>query len=239
MPLEWITCKVEKIINETPTVKRFWLAFEHSFQFTAGQFITFDLPISEKKNKRMKSYSIASAPDGGNIIELVIVVVPEGEGGSLFLFNEVEVGSVLTVRGPIGLFVLPEVLPNSIYLIATGTGIAPFRSFILDLKNKGILYTSIHLLFGTRTEADLLYYNEMKELSATLINFHYTPVLSRADAHWQGERGYVHTAYERLCAAQPDAIFYLCGWKNMIDEARQRIANLGYSKEAVHFEIYG
>jgi ferredoxin-NADP reductase len=37
----------------------------------------------------------------------------------------------------------------------------------------------------------------------------------------------------------PPANFYLCGWKNMIDEARQRIQEMGYDKKAIHLELYG
>ncbi|RYY68294.1 MAG: oxidoreductase, partial [Chitinophagaceae bacterium] len=35
------------------------------------------------------------------------------------------------------------------------------------------------------------------------------------------------------------ANFYLCGWKNMIDEAKQRIQALGYDRKAIHQELYG
>jgi ferredoxin-NADP reductase len=35
------------------------------------------------------------------------------------------------------------------------------------------------------------------------------------------------------------AYFYLCGWRNMIDEAKQRILDLGYDKKSIHLELYG
>ena len=37
----------------------------------------------------------------------------------------------------------------------------------------------------------------------------------------------------------PPANFYLCGWKAMIDEAKQRIQGLGYDRKAIHQELYG
>jgi ferredoxin-NADP reductase len=37
----------------------------------------------------------------------------------------------------------------------------------------------------------------------------------------------------------PPASFYICGWKNMIDEAKQRIQALGYDRKAIHQELYG
>jgi CDP-4-dehydro-6-deoxyglucose reductase len=51
--------------------------------------------------------------------------------------------------------------------------------------------------------------------------------------------GYVHAIYEELCGGHPPANFFLCGWKNMIDEARQRIQALGYERKSIHQELYG
>ena len=66
----WRTGKVIKIEDATASTRRFWIEIPEltSFDFKPGQFITLDLPIHEKKNKRWRSYSIASAPDGTNIV---------------------------------------------------------------------------------------------------------------------------------------------------------------------------
>jgi ferredoxin-NADP reductase len=85
----WRNCTIIKIENETATTRRFWIEVEgiDDFNFTSGQFITLDLPIHEQKNKRWRSYSIASAPNGTNIIELIIVLL-EGGAGTTYLFQE-------------------------------------------------------------------------------------------------------------------------------------------------------
>ena len=71
----WQTGKIIKIENETPNTRRFWIEMSSltSFDFKPGQFVTIDLPIHEKPNKRWRSYSISSWPDGTNVLELVIV----------------------------------------------------------------------------------------------------------------------------------------------------------------------
>jgi len=86
----WQDAVVTKIVQETPTTKRFFFALTSGqvFDFTPGQFVTFDLPIHEQKNKRWRSYSIASAPSNNNEFELVIVLL-EGGLGTTYLFNEV------------------------------------------------------------------------------------------------------------------------------------------------------
>lgn len=235
----WRRGKVINIIQETYNTRRFVIQIPEleKFDFIPGQFITFDLPIAEKPNKRVRSYSIASWPDGTNIFELVIVLL-EGGLGTTYLFNKVEVGSELTLRGAQGVFTLDDDdLRKDIIMICTGTGIAPFRSMTHHIKNHNIPHQNIYLIYGTRKQIDLLYYEEMKMLDKEMENFHYIPTLSREQ--WEGRSGYVHPIYEELCANKQPVSFLLCGWKNMLDEAKQRILAMGYDRKSIHQESYG
>ena len=235
----WRTGKVINIIQETYNTRRFVIQVPEldKFDFTPGQFITFDLPIADKPNKRVRSYSIASWPDGTNIFELVIVLL-EGGLGTTYLFNKVDVGSELTLRGPQGVFTLDDDdLSKDIIMICTGTGIAPFRSMANHIKIHNIPHKNMYLIYGTRKQVDLLYYPEMKKLDQEMENFHYIPTLSREQ--WDGRSGYVHPIYEEICADKQPVSFLLCGWKNMLDEAKQRIVALGYDRKSIHQESYG
>ncbi|WP_295128964.1 FAD-binding oxidoreductase [uncultured Chitinophaga sp.] len=238
---QWYNGVVTRIINETDNTRRFWISIPEmrTFDFKPGQFVTLDLPIHEKKNKRWRSYSIASHPNGTNEIELVIVLL-EGGAGTTYLFNEVREGSELVVSKPQGAFTLPDPMEKDIFLVCTGTGIAPFRSMIHHLHLHQIAHPPIYLIFGTRFEKDLLYAQEMKCLMAEHPNFRYLPTLSRDEnPDWWGERGYVHAVYEQLLADKRPANFFLCGWKVMIDEAKQRILAMGYDRKDIHLELYG
>lgn len=241
----WRKGVVTRIENETPTTKRYFIEVPEldRFDFVPGQFVTLDLPIHEKVNKRWRSYSIASWPDGTNVFELLIVLLDQG-AGTTYLFNEVTEGSELTFRGPQGVFTLPDPIEKDLYFISTGTGIAPFRSMSHHLLRNKIPHKNIYLIFGTRTKEDLLYFDEMSRLQQEVENFHYIPTLSRED--WEGCCGYVHAVYENLVhqkmngsGSLPPSHFYLCGWKNMIDEARQRITKMGFDKKSIHLELYG
>jgi CDP-4-dehydro-6-deoxyglucose reductase len=235
----WRTAVVTRIEEEATDTRRFWFRVPEldRFDFIPGQFVTFDLPIHEKQNKRWRSYSIASAPDGTNEFELVIVLNPEGLGTN-YMWKEFGIGTEVLFRGPQGVFTLnKETEKQDLFLICTGTGIAPFRSMVQDAISHGTPYQHIYLIFGTRTKASLLYHEELSKVSADHPNIQYIPVLSRED--WEGEKGYVHQVYERLAAAGQPADFFLCGWKNMIDEAKRRIQELGYDRKSIHQEIYG
>ena len=241
----WRKGIITRIENETYNTRRFWISIPEleRFDFIPGQFVTIDLPIHEKPNKRWRSYSIASWPDGTNVFELLIVLL-DGGMGTTYLFNEVKEGSELTLRGPQGVFVLPENIDQDLYFICTGTGIAPFRSMVHYIQLHNVPHKDIYLLFGTRKKEDLLYLEEFRELEKQVPGFHYLPTLSREK--WDGCCGYVHAIYENLVHEKmngqeqpPPAKFYLCGWKNMVDEAKVRIQKLGYDRKAIHQELYG
>jgi glycine betaine catabolism B len=240
----WRKGIITRIENETPNTRRFWIQIPEvaSYDFEPGQFVTIDLPIHEKPNKRWRSYSIASWPDGTNVIELLIVLLEGGKGTS-YLFQEGKVGLELILRGPQGVFTLPKPIDKDLYFICTGTGIAPFRSMIHYIQEHKIPHKDIYLIFGTRKRDDLLYMDEMKRLEMEIEGFHYIPTLSRDQ--WEGCCGYVHSVYENLVNEKrtdhsvKEAGFYLCGWKNMVDEAKLRIQNLGYDKKSIHLELYG
>ena len=251
----WQTGKIIRIENETESTRRFWIQLPEmeKFDFKPGQFVTLDLPIHEKPSKRWRSYSIASWPDGTNVFELVIVLLEDG-AGTQYLFNDITVGSEITLRGPQGVFVLPEPIEKDLFFICTGTGIAPFRAMAHHIFNHNIPHGDIYLIFGCRKLSDCLYRTELEELETKMSSFHYLPTFSReiSDSINRLTRtGYVHTVYEEICrnnirisiaeetSTLKPASFYLCGWKNMIDEAKQRIQALGYDRKSIHQELYG
>lgn len=242
MALEiWNRAVVTGISDMTENTKRFFFEVPELevFHFIPGQFITVDLPIHQKKNHRWRSYSIASAPDGTNQFELVIVHAPYGLGTN-YLWKELRIGSSVQFKGPAGIFTLPKEMNTDICMIATGTGVAPFRSMLLDLAAHPKEHKNIYLLYGSRYAKDVLYRNEFESLQTKIPGFKYLLALSReTDQAYTGHRGYVHPVYENLFADKRPVHFYLCGWRNMVDEAKKRITAMGYDSKSVHVEIYG
>ena len=157
------------------------------------------------------------------------------------MFNHVEVGTEVSLRGPQGVFTLPETIDKDLFFICTGTGIAPFRSMVNHIRLHDIGHKNIYLIFGCRKLCDSLYGEEMKNLSETLQDFHYIPTYSREDLENEAiKHGYVHAIYQDILNGQiREARFYLCGWKNMIDDAKHNILTMGYDKKSIHLELYG
>lgn len=236
MPTKWYQARVTNIIQESLTVRRFFLDMGEAFDFIPGQFITMDLPTGKKRLDRWKSYSIASTPSG-NLIELCIVLVPDGKGTN-YLFNEISVGSILKCKGPGGNFVRPRQTPKELICICTGTGIAPFRSMIQSWITNEIPSYPVHLIFGTRTVEDILYHEELKLLASEHLWLSYSVALSREE--YEGHQGYVHDIYTtQYKDASNDRLFMICGWQAMVDEAVQNLKDLGYPAENIIYELYG
>ncbi len=247
---KWQTAVVTRIIDEAPNTRRFFFEVPEldNFVFEPGQFVTLDLPISEVKNKRWRSYSISSSPAGNNTFELLIVLNREGSG-TTWMWANVEVGMEMIFRGPLGKFTIPKELDKDLFLICTGTGIAPFRSMVNHIEQHKIPHKHIYLIFGTRRFGDELYAAEMRNLEKTLPNFLYLPTYSREPPNSEYLTGYVHEIYSDILlkkqadADEPDflppATIMLCGWQNMIDEARRRLTDMGYTRADLHYELYG
>lgn len=237
MAYQFQDATVVQIIDENDIVKRYFIKVpdEIPFSYKAGQFIMLDLPIESKYTNR--SYSIASAPRTDNIFELCIVLNPPG-AGTPYLWENIKVGSTVKISKVLGKFLLPEEITTDICFICTGTGIAPLRSQLLHIINQKIPHKNLYMVFGNRWEKDILYREEMENLQREHPEFQFHPVLSRADENWNGDRGYVHGIYEQLFSDKRDAHFFICGWAEMLKEARNRLESMGYDKKQIHFESY-
>ena len=237
----WHEATVFRTQNLSQDTRRFWLevpGLEH-FDFRPGQFVTLDLPIHEKRLKRWRSYSIASEPDGTNVLELCVVRL-EGGSGSGYLFDEVRRGSTLRFKGPEGAFVLPPALDRPLVFICTGTGVAPFRSMLRHIQREELPHGPLHLIFGTRYSEGILFCEEFEKMERSLEGFRYSVALSRETVGGPHQKGYVHGIYEaeyRDLSAAP--LFYLCGWQQMVDEAKQRLLAMGVPERDIVVELYG
>lgn len=237
MAYSYYKSTVYKIVQETDLVRRFFFKVpdEIEFNFKAGQFIMLNLPIESKFTNR--SYSIASAPNNENTFELAIVLNPTGLG-TPYLWENVEVGSEIETSKTLGKFIITEPIENDIALICTGTGIAPLRSMVHHILENQISHKKIYMIFGNRFEKDIIYRKEMEEMEHIHPSFEFIPVLSRDNEGWKGKNGYVHAVYEEIFKDKRPATFYMCGWRDMLVDARARLEKMGYDKKQIRFESY-
>jgi len=206
------------------------------FQFTPGQFVSV---VAEKPDGRelTRAYSIASPPRGDNTFDLCLNRVQDGFMSNLLC--DLAEGAEVRWHGPHGLFTLRQPPLDSIF-IATGTGLAPFRSMLPWLfadaeRHRG---HEFWLFYGTR-HADTIYYaDEFSRLERENPNFHYLVTLSRPGEGWGGLRGYVQDHVRHLAAEPRDMRAYICGLNAMVSANRELLKALAWDRKAIIFERY-
>jgi ferredoxin-NADP reductase len=202
------------------------------YDFLAGQWVKLYLP-----GDLARDYSLAAPPSPARPDRLeVIVTRVEGGPGSGAL-HALAPGAQVDSLGPSGLFVREaHHVPVPALYVGTGTGLAPLRAMLLEelARPSDVPQT---LLFGVRTETDVLFDAEMRALAARHPRFRFEPTLSRGGASWTGRRGWVQTHLREL--ATPGAHVYVCGLGKMIDDVRRVVRQeLGFDRRLVHSERY-
>lgn len=204
---------------------RMQLPANQRFQYHAGQYVEFILPGGARR-----SYSMANAPSrvgSPPAIELHIRHMP----GGLFtdtVFGTLKEKDILRIEGPFGSFFLRESTQPMI-LLASGTGFAPIKALIEQLRDAGIDRPAA-LYWGCRSRADLYLHAWAEQAAAEMPQLRYVPVLSEPQPEdaWTGRTGLVHQA---VMADWPDLSghqVYACGAPAMVDAAqRDFIARCG------------
>tara|TARA_R110000868_G_scaffold10639_4_gene51627 strand:- start:26351 stop:27088 length:738 start_codon:yes stop_codon:yes gene_type:complete len=225
----------------TPSVMH--LAFTRpdgeTLAYIPGQFITFMFENDEGKLVR-RSYSLANIP--GQTDELEIAVSPVEGGFATDKFFNAQPGDVMPCSGPFGRLVLKDEDVSHIILVATGTGVSPYRSMLPSIaerlqQNSQLKFT---VLLGVQYAADLLYADDFIAFAEQHDRFEFRAYLSREEnliAPHQF-KGYVQSAYEGLNLDPDTDVFYLCGNPNMIDDSFAMLQDMGFGSRSVRREKY-
>lgn len=200
------------------------------FTFVPGQFVSLFHRLNGTVYTR--AYSVASPPDGRRF-ELCLNLVPGG-AFSTYLFS-LNPGAHVEITPPLGYFTLRR-RDRDALMIATGTGIAPFRSILRNSLHE--ITGHVTLLFGTRYEAGILYREEWATLQRRYGNFQFRPTLTRASEGWDGLTGRVQSHLDGLLGVRTDTDVYLCGLKEMVDDVRRLLKAKGFDRKQIIYEKY-
>jgi ferredoxin-NADP reductase len=206
------------------------------FGFVPGQWLSVktNTPDGEEMTR---AYSIASPPSENGHVALCLNRVEDGYMSNYLCgLGQVD---VVTFQGPFGDFILRPPLRDTVF-IATGTGVAPFRSMLHWLLAESDRHqgNQFWLLFGARHQQDIYYREEFEQLGAQHANFHFLPTLSRAEADWNGLRGYVQQHLGEVVGMRTDMHAYICGLDKMVKANRQLLKSLGWDRTSIRYEKY-
>ncbi len=189
----------------------------NGLDFEPGQYLLVSKPGLDEK----REYSIYSSADAG-FLELLIKDVDGGDvSGAL---HRSQIGEELDVEGPLGTFTIPQEKRDAKFvLIATGTGIAPFHSFVTSYP--GLDYKILH---GVRETAQLYGKKSFDP------NRHVECLTGSINGHFNGRV----TDYIRENEIDLNSYFYLCGSSDMIYESFEILQSKGVSRDHLFTEIY-
>jgi ferredoxin-NADP reductase len=158
----WQTCAIAEIIQQTPSIKSYFLRLSEPIAHIAGQHVDVRLTAPDGY-VAVRSYSIASSPSASNVIELAIERLPDGEV-SPFFHDIAAVGDEIELRGPLGgHFLWPERVTAPILLIGAGSGVVPLMAMIRQRRALAQTVPTA-LLLSSRTQRDVLFADELLSL---------------------------------------------------------------------------
>ncbi len=242
----------------TPNLFSFTVSRPDSFKFTAGQFVRLGVNPSQLKYYQQteagdetadtalnedvfRAYSIVSSPFD-EVIEFFSIVIPDGAFTSQL--QHLQVGDELLLNTmPFGFLTLARYqkpLPKDLWLLATGTGLAPFLSMLQDLKTWED-YEHIVLAYSARSLDELAYVEKIESLQedfGTLVDnpakLIFIPIVTREPVEGTLSERLPKLLLEGTLQARAGIALdidtthvMLCGNPDMVEDTKEALKTLG------------
>ena len=231
--------RVADIITETESTRTFRLVPAEGYlpPFQAGQYICLYLEMGGIRTAR--PYSMSSQPNQRGYYDITVKRVAGGLISN-FLLDDIKKGDELVSSGPAGNFYFnPLIHRKSMVCLAGGSGITPFMSMVRQIVECG-LDRSVHLLYGNKSLEDVIFHEELMDLSRRFENIQYTPVIEEPAAAYSGACGFMTGQLIRDVIGETDKkSFFICGPGGMYDFCLPELEGLGIPRRRVRREMYG
>lgn len=233
--------QVESLTELTHDIKqvRLKLIEPKEIDYKAGQFIQFEVPEYELTDETVyRAYSMSGIPSDKNHIELEIRLVPNGIC-TTYVHKHLKEGDEVITNGPYGDFYLRDT-DRDIIFIAGGSGMAPIKSILLDMREKGNTRKATYF-FGARAKKDLFLLDLMADLERDLENYKFIPALSRPEEgdDWEGETGLITDVIDKHTDNVENVEVYLCGSPGMINACVELLKGKGVPEDRFYYDNFG
>jgi ferredoxin-NADP reductase len=236
--LSWQLAKVIELVEETPRVRSVVLEPPAWPGHRAGQHVDVRL-TAEDGYQAQRSYSIASAPQDGQLV-LTVERLDDGEV-SPYLVDELRPGDELELRGPIGgYFLWEKSLGGPLLLVAGGSGVVPLRSMLRHHREIESV-VPVRLLYSARSFGEVIYRDELMRVAAyDEVDIRFT--LTREQP--KGWQGYARRIDRELLDdfAWPSGerpLAYVCGPTGFVESAASALVELGHEASRIRTERFG
>lgn len=199
--------------------------------FKAGQCLGFHIQADKKK----RLYSISSTPESKNELEFCVDYSPMGDGSKYIL--DLKIGDKIVLEGPYGGFIANLYSEKDLLFVATGVGIAPFKSIINYLLENGFK-KRITLLWGNRAEENNFWHEMFQDFANKYSNFRFIPTLSQPKGEWHGNVGRVTKFLDEHISDYANNTAYICGSPQMVKDVRAQLITAGFGIRDIKIEIF-
>jgi Na+-transporting NADH:ubiquinone oxidoreductase subunit F len=208
-----------------------------TIEFIAGQYIRLNSKPYGDKPAVSRNFSLASAPERNQQIELIISRNPDGIC-TPWIFDHLRSGASVTFSAPFGRFHLSNNESPAIF-IAGGSGMSALWGILQDMIIRKV-ERKTSLFFGARTQNDLYFMDSLSRLEKEHAWFSFIPSLSKepAGSDWQGERGMINEIVRHRVNDAADNEAYLCGPPGMIQTCIQVLTSLGMARENIFYDAF-
>jgi ferredoxin-NADP reductase len=237
--LRWQAVEVREVIDETPRVRTLILDVPNWSGHRAGQHVDIRL-TGEDGYQAQRSYSIASAPESPHP-SIAVERIDDGEV-SPYLATEVRKGDRFELRGPIGgYFVWTVAAGGPLFLIAGGSGVAPLMA-MLRHRHAAASPAPALLLYSSRTLEDIIFRDELNELSANDNGLTVVHTLTRRQpVAWTGGTRRIDRDMLISVGIPPKLVphIYVCGPTQLVETTAKALLDIGHAPQRIKTERFG
>jgi len=231
--------RVGDVIDETPSAKTLRLVSPEGYlpPFQAGQYLSLVAEIGPVRTSR--PYSISSPPNQRGYYDVTIRNMENGFVAP-HLFSGIAAGDTIEASGPSGGFCFnPLIHDRASVFIAGGSGITPLMSMIREAVECGLDRT-ICLFHGNRSDADIIFHDELLRISRRFRRVTYIPVIETPSPGYNGATGYITGDIIRAGVGETSGrTYYLCGPPAMYDFCLPELERLSIPRHKIRRELYG
>jgi Na+-transporting NADH:ubiquinone oxidoreductase subunit F len=234
------SCACTEIKDLTYDMKqfRFKLMEPDTIDYIPGQYVQLLTPVYENSSEEIyRAYSISADPADKTHIELIIRLVPNGIC-TTYCFNYLKTGDAIRLNGPYGQFKLTDT-DAPIIFIAGGSGIAPIKCILHQMKNTGNKRKAT-FYFGANRVKDLCCLDLMSQFEKELADFRFVPAVASPDPgeNWNGQTGLVTKVFRDDYKDATGCEAYLCGSPGMIDASIKVLKEMSVQEENIFYDKF-
>ncbi len=230
------TATLVSVKEHTPLVKSFKFTFPElsSYSYKPGQFVMIEfIGQKDEKGKPIRRHlSLASTPLDKDHLEVCVKV----DGKAMHQLDSLGLGGFVRLSSSGGDFILPADFQNEAVFIAMGTGIAPIMSMLRTLWKSGFSFKH-QLIYGIRSEEDIIYEEELCSAKKRMKNFSYSLSFSqKKDSASSGYEGRITAESLHLRHLNPQADYFLCGHPDFVKSLFEALVHMGVASDKIHRE---